>query len=236
MSIQAAAQQQSSPQVKVNVLNVCTPSEDEQKEIANALSRIPKQPAFSDDFEVDRGRSTLSGTPDFLQAGGGAQMSPENSTSTWVRIRRDFQQQSWFSTVQYSFSVDKTNMIETLVFRVRDPKDLLQVSIEDSASAVTSPSAMLSTSTPANHIKLERFGKSSVALARCQSSENSPGPDQSAYEPLFRSATGILDSYRTVLRVRSTVPNELARVQNSSTGAHKIKTKPGPARPVVPAR
>ena len=30
-------------------------------------------------------------------------------------------------------------MTETVVFRVRDPKDLLEVSIEDSASSVTTP-------------------------------------------------------------------------------------------------
>jgi hypothetical protein len=30
------------PQVKVNMLNVCTPSAEEQKEIASALARIPK--------------------------------------------------------------------------------------------------------------------------------------------------------------------------------------------------
>jgi len=53
-------------------------------------------------------------------------------------------------------------MVETLVLRVRDPKDLMEVAIEDSASAVTSASAMLSADTPAARVKLERFGKSSV--------------------------------------------------------------------------
>ena len=105
-----AAQQQASqkPQVKVNMLNVCTPSADEQKEIVAALGRIPKQPLFSQDFEVDRGRTTLDQTPDFLQ-GGGAQTvtSSEPSTSNWVRIRREFGVQAQFSTVQYSFSSDE---------------------------------------------------------------------------------------------------------------------------------
>ena len=36
---EAAASQQ--PQVKVNMLNVCTPSAEEQKEIAAALAKIP---------------------------------------------------------------------------------------------------------------------------------------------------------------------------------------------------
>ena len=50
----ADAQQSSQPQVKVNVLNVCSPSPADQQEIASALARIPKQPLFSPDFEVDR--------------------------------------------------------------------------------------------------------------------------------------------------------------------------------------
>jgi hypothetical protein len=36
--------QPGSPPVKVNVLNVCSPTGDEQKEIASALSKVPKQP------------------------------------------------------------------------------------------------------------------------------------------------------------------------------------------------
>ena len=55
-----------------------------------------------------------------------------------VRVRREFPDSGVFSNVQYSFSVDASNMIEVLVLRVRDPKDLMQISIEDSASAVTS--------------------------------------------------------------------------------------------------
>ena len=57
------------PQVKVNVLNVCTPSAEEQKEIAGALSRIPKQPLFGPDFEISHGLSTLTDAPNFLQPG-----------------------------------------------------------------------------------------------------------------------------------------------------------------------
>ena len=57
------------PQVKVNMLNVCSPSAEEQKEIAAALARVPKEPLFGDDFEVSRGRSTLSDIPNFLQPG-----------------------------------------------------------------------------------------------------------------------------------------------------------------------
>jgi hypothetical protein len=200
------------PPVKVNVLNVCTPSEEEQKEIASALARVPKQPSFSQDFEVARGRSSLAEAPGFLQAGPSAQMSNEPSVAKWVRLRRELPAQSAFSTVQYSFSDDGKNMIETLVLHVRDPKDLVQVSIEDSASSVTSAAGMLGTSTPASRIKLERFGKSSVVLARCAASEGGSSVDQSAYEPLFTSASSIMTNYRSLLNARRTIPEELTKV------------------------
>jgi len=219
----ANAQQSSQPQVKVNVLNVCSPSPEEQQEIAAALGKIPKQPLFSPDFEVDRGRSTLEERPDFLKAGASAQFSSDSGTAQWVRIRREFSVQAVFSTVQYSFSQDPKNMVETLIFHVRDPKELMQVAIEDNASSVTTPAAMLATNTPAGRIKLERFGKSSVVLARCPPTEGSPPPDQSAYEPLFQSATAIVANYRNLLAARSMVPAELARV--SAVEA----TKPKPA-------
>lgn len=208
----ANAQQSSQPQVKVNMLNVCSPSPEEQQEIASALARIPKHPLFSRDFEVDRGRSTLEERPDFLKAGESAQFSSDFGSADWVRIRREFSVQAWFSTVQYSFSHDPKNMVETLIFHVRDPKELMQVAIEDNASAVTTPVTMLSTSTPAGRIKLERFGKSSVVLARCPGTEGSPPPDQSAYEPLFQSATAIITNYRSLLAAGKVVPAELARL------------------------
>jgi hypothetical protein len=221
------AQQPSQPQVKVNMLNVCSPSAEEQQEIASALARVPKQPLFSPDFEVDRGRSTLDERPDFLKVGASAQISSDSGIAEWVRIRREFSVQALFSTVQYSFSQDPKNMVETLVFRVRDPKDLMQVAIEDSASSVTTPATMLATNTPAARIKLERFGKSSIVLARCPGSEGGPPPDQSAYEPLFQSATTTVANYRNLLAARQTVPAELARI--STVGATKSKPPSKPA-------
>ena len=209
------------------MLNVCSPSPEEQQEIASALARIPKQPLFSPDFEVDRGRSILDESPDFLKVGGSAQISADSGTAEWVRIRREFSVQALFSTVQYSFSHDPKNMVETLVFRVRDPKDLMQVAIEDSASSVTAPATMLATNTPAARIKLERFGKSSVVLARCPGTEGNPPPDQSAYEPLFQSATTIVANYRNLLAARQTVPAELGRI--STVGATRPKPPSKPA-------
>ena len=142
-----AVAQQQQPQVKVNMLNVCSPSVEEQQEIAAALAKVPKQPLFSPDFEVARGRTSMEERPSFLQAGASAQFSSDTPVATWVRVRQEFSVQAMFSTVQYSFSVDPKTMMETMVFRVRDPKDLMQLALEDSASAVTSPTAMLENST-----------------------------------------------------------------------------------------
>jgi hypothetical protein len=228
LSQQAPETPSTQPQVKVNMLNVCTPSTEEQKEIASALARIPKQPLFSPDFEISHGLSTLTDAPNFLQPGRSAEASGEPSVARYVRIRREFAVQALFASVQYSFSNDGQNMIETLVLHVRDPKDLIQVSMEDSASAIGSVETMVAANTPASRIRLERFGKSSVALARCNGSENGPPPDQSVYEPLFRSASEVLANYRSLLGVRRMVPAELAQIP---TATPKATAKPKSAKP-----
>ncbi len=132
-----------------------------------------------------------------------------------------------FSSVQYSFSDDGHNMVETLVLHVRDPKDLIQVAMEDSASAIGSVGAMVAANTPTSRIRLERFGKSSIALARCNGSENGPAPDQSAYESLFRGGSEALANYRRLLGVAHTVPAELAQIPGPGT---KVAAKPKSAK------
>src|SRR6266436_2126012 len=207
MVVPASAQQ---PPVKVNVLNVCAPAADEQKELSSALAKVPGKPEFSKDYEVSRGHSTLDSSTPIP----GMQPLPPGAVSAadWVRVRREFPDATLFSNVQYSFSVDSKNMVETLLLRVRDPKDLMQVSIEDSASAVASATAMLSSNTPVSRVRLERFGKSSVALARCSGVEGNPATDQSAYEPIFHAASSIMERYRDALGARKLVPEELARL------------------------
>jgi len=220
---QEAKPGQQKPEVKVHMLNVCSPSAEEQQEIAAALAHVPNRPTFSEDFEVDRGRSVLDQSANPLSAVNPAAASPaEKNIADFVRVRRDIGGSAIYSTVQYSFSRDSQQMVETLVFRVRDPKDLLQLSIEDSASSVTTPAAMLASATPPSRIKLERFGKSSVVLARCSGTEGSPPTDQSAYEPLFASASSVLADYRTLVGAAALVPEELSRIRrfgNSSTSA-----------------
>ncbi len=227
----SANQAPAEPQVKVNMLNVCSPSADEQKEIAGALARVPKQPLFGADFEVTRGRSTLTDMPNFLKAGQGAHVAGEPSVASYVRIRREFSVQALFSSVQYSFSDDGQNMVETLVLHVRDPKDLIQVSLEDSATSVTSTDAMLTANSPASRVRLERFGKPSVALARCLAPEGGPAPDQSVYEPLFRSASDVLANYRRLMGVSIIVPEELVKISGDSRS--KAVAKPKTAKPAA---
>jgi hypothetical protein len=197
------------PPVKVNVINVCTPSADDQKELSAALAKVPAKLTFATDYEIARGHSTL----DQSTAIPGIQSLPPGASSSadWVRVRREFPESAPFTNVQYSFSADSKNMIETVVLRVREPKDLMQISIEDNASSVASPAAMLSTNTPISRIKLERFGKPSVVLARCSGAEG-PAVDQTAYEPIFKAATSVMSRYRDELGVRRMVPQELARL------------------------
>jgi len=183
------------PQVRINYLNVCNPTDAEQQEISAALSRIP-QPQFASDFEISRGRSTMEGAP----------------PSRWVRIRKDFLAGSPFATSQYSISVDEKGVAETLVFKMKETKDP-QVSITNSITGASSAAAVLATDTPAERVRLERFGKPSIALARCR------GADQTSYEPLFRQASEILARYRSALGVSRTVPRELAALGVPGMGA-----------------
>ena len=142
------------------MLNVCTPSAEEQKEIAAALARVPDgQPLFAADFEISHGLSTLTEAPHSFNPDTVCTKSDEQSVARYVRIRREFAVQALFASVQYSFSNDGQNMVETLVLHVRDPEDLIQVSMEDSASAISSPETWSRpTLPPASRVRLERFG------------------------------------------------------------------------------
>jgi hypothetical protein len=175
--------------VRVNYINVCTPTEDEQKEISAALAKIPKRPQFGTDFEISRGLTTM-----------------ENADAArYVRLRRDMPEKSGFSTAQYSLSTDAKQTTETLVLRLSAPKDLLMISFEDQVSSTaTQPAAILATDTPVSRVKLERFGKSSLVLARCE------GADQATYDPLFREASQLMVLFRKSLGLRTAFRRDLA--------------------------
>ena len=76
------------PKVRVNYLNVCSPSAEDRQQIAGALERIPAHPKFAVDFEVARGRSTLSGSD--LLAQNTNVSSGEASVSDWVQSSQRF--------------------------------------------------------------------------------------------------------------------------------------------------
>jgi hypothetical protein len=86
---------------------------------------------------------------------------------------------------------------------------------------------MLGAGTPASRIRLERFGKSSVVLARCTGEGNAPPPDQSAYAPLFSSASALLADYRRILGAKALVPAELMRISGTGTAVKSPAKKPG---------
>ena len=206
------------PQVKVNYLNVCNPSDEEQKELQAALSRIPKQPKFARDFEISRGRSTMSEQANVLQAMPAPSEEAGTPVSDWVRIRHEFGALSAFANAQYSFTTDEQGAIENLVLRLREPKDLVQISLSDTVTTTESPKEIVAVDTPVDRIRLERFGKSSVVLARC------PAGDQSKYNYLFETASTILSTYRGAMGVRTTIPLDMARL--GGTPAKKTAAKP----------
>jgi len=199
------------PQVKVNYLNVCTPGKEEQEIIHGALAAAQVKPVFSTDFEISRGRTTLKDAPD----------------SKYVRLRRDFAPDSPLLTAQFSISTDSTNTIEILVLRARDPKDFLELVMEDRVSAgAAAPVAVLSVDTPATRVRIERLNKSSAVLTRC------PETDQSAYDPVFHEASEIMAKYRASLGLRTAFRSDIAWLNPAPAGTKSApKKKPAAEKP-----
>jgi len=229
MAQEAPQPEKAKPQVKINYINVCAPSEEERTEMTAALARVPLKAPFSADFEVSRGHTTE--TPEsiaFAKAalpGAVQQESGSNAESRWVRIRRDFSGTP-FATAQYSVSFDSKSVTETFVFRMREFKkdQIVQVALEDSITGSSDPIVVAQSETPVDHVKVERFGKSSLGLRRCSEQ------DQSSLEPLFKTANDIAQHYRAAFRVRETVPADLRRVgagaPSPKSTAPKAKAKP----------
>ena len=175
--------------MKVNVLNVCTPDAEAQQQLKAALARLPKTPGFTGDYEISRGVSTVE----------------DGKSSKYVRLRRDLNPDSSLATIQYSLSADPASTVETLVFRGRDVKDLLALSIEDKLSTEASkPSAVIQSDTPATRVRVERAGKTTLGLARCED------VDQARYEPIFAQASAVLAEYRRILKLRTMLASDMA--------------------------
>jgi len=195
------AQQESKPQqpsgqppVKLNYINACSPSAEDQAQIKSAFAKVQARPAFSRDFEITRGRTVVKG-----------------ADAKYVRLRRDMAAESPLLAAQYSISTDASANVETLVLRSREEKEFHELALEDSASAsAASPSAMLKVNTPVSHVRVERIGKTSIVLSRCQEA------DQSAFEPLFRQATDIMAQYRKALGL-GTIQSDIAWMTQTLT-------------------
>lgn len=189
-----AQEKPAQPQVRINMLNVCTPTDADKNEIAAALNTVPPAPKFAADYEVARGRTTNS----------------KGVVSEWVRMRRDFAAGAPFSNVQFLLSIEGDNVDETLVLHTREnkPGEPMQISFTNQVTA-NDATQVLATDTPPSRIRVERFGKASLVLARC------PQVDQTAFQPLFRRAADLFARYRAALEVRATVTGELARMKDS---------------------
>jgi hypothetical protein len=199
------------PKIQVNFLNTCRPPEGDLAEMGRALARVKDRPSFSTDFEISRGLTTLN-EPEARAAG-----APEGSggtLSTWVRIHKEFPEKAVLTDAQYSLSAEASSASEVLALHMRDTREVLQILISDSVTGT--PAQVAKVDTPPDRIRIERFGKPSIVLARCS------GIDQSAYEPLFVAAGGILEKYRAAMAVKRVVPAELAHLpgHKESKAAH----------------
>jgi hypothetical protein len=204
LTLSAAGQEHAtSPQTKiqVNFLNSCRPAPGDLEEMGRALARVKQRPSFAADFEVSRGLTTLT---EAEARAAGAPAGSGNTASTYVRIRKEFPENAVLTDAQYSLSVEGNSVGEVLALHLRDSREVLQILISD--SVVGSAAQVVKVDTPPDRIRVERFGKASIVLARCGA------VDQSAYEPLFQTAANILEEYRAAMAVKRVVPAELAQL------------------------
>ncbi len=189
------------PKIQVNFLNTCRPAQGDLEAMGRALAEVKERPRFGADFEISRGVTTLS------EAEARAVGAPEGSSATpssWVRIRKEFPEKAVLTDAQYSLSVEGDSASEALALHLRDSREVLQILISDTVTG--SAAQVVKAATPPDRIRIERFGKASIVLARCG------GVDQSAYEPLFLTAGGILEKYRAAMSVETLVPAEMAHL------------------------
>jgi len=203
---------QEAPQTKiqVNFLNTCRPPSSDVEEMGRALARVKETPRFSADFEISRGVTTLT---EAEARAAGVPAESALTPSAWVRIEHEFPDKAPLTDVQYSLSVDAGSASESLALHLRDSREVLQIWISDAVKG--SAAEVVKADTPPERIRIERFGKASIVLARCG------GIDQSAYEPIFQTAGEILRKYRAAMAVKSVVPAEMARLPSAGKAGGK---------------
>ena len=208
------------PQIQVNFLNSCRPAEAEAEQMRQLLQLLRKRPAFSSDFEISRGVTTMSEADSHaaaaaIQRAAGEQDAPPASPATagpgrvssrWVRMQREFGEKAALINVQYSLTLEKGQAGEVLALHLRDTSLAMQLLISNSVTG--GAAEVLGHDTPPERIRMERFGKPSIMLARC------PQSDQTAYEPLFSAAFEILREYRRAMNIAAIVPSELSRLDS----------------------
>lgn len=199
-----------SPQIQVNFVNTCRPAQADLEAMGRALALVKGRPSFAADFEISRGRTTLT---EAEARAAGAPAGSSSAPSTYVRIRKDFPESAALTDAQYSLSADGNSTSEVLALHLRDSREVLQILI--SGSVVGTPAQVVKAGTPPDRIRVERFGKASIVLARCGTI------DQSAFEPLFQAAANILAEYREGMAVKSVVPAELARLPRAKESRAK---------------
>jgi hypothetical protein len=196
--------------IQVNFLNTCRPPSSDVEEMGRALSRVKDTPRFSSDFEISRGVTTLS---EAEARAAGVPAGDASTPSAWVRIQHEFPDKAPLTDAQYALSVDAGSASESLALHLRDSREVLQIWISDAVKG--SAAEVMKADTPAERIRIERFGKASIVLARCGSI------DQSAYEPIFLTAGEILRKYRAAMAVKSVVPAEMARLPSAKKAGGK---------------
>lgn len=205
-SVPDGAESRTQTKIQVNFLNSCRPAKADAEEMGRALAQVKERPRFAADFEISRGVTMLTEAESeaLTEARAGATKGGAAKPSRWVRIRKEFPEKTLLTDAQYSLSVEGNSASETLALHLRDSKEVLQILISDSVTG--SAAQVVKANTPPDRIRIERFGKGSIVLARCGTM------DQSVYEPLFKAADGIFERYRAAMAVRAVVPAELARL------------------------
>ena len=193
-------------QIRLNVLNVCSPNETEKQVLTSSMAKVPHPINFNQDFELIRGVATMK----------------DAKPARYLRLRRELSGEGTFANVLYSISTDNEVNIETLVLKTRDIKELVSISFDVSVTATsTTPLNLLSVDSPPTRIRVERSGKNAVVLARCESG------GQEAYEPLFHQASALMSQWRSALGLRGVFKNDIAWL---SAGEKSTKAAP-PSKP-----
>lgn len=196
----AAPVEEAKPRFKVSFVNSCRPTQADVAEMRQLLQQFHTEPAFATDFEIARGVTTLT---EAEARAAGVSTDAAGQPSLWVRLHRDLPPASPLSGAQYSISLENHSVSEVLVLHLRNTEKAMQIVLSNTVTGT--PEQALHTLTPPDRLRVERYGKPSLILARCP-------VDQSAYELLFTLGREVFETYRKTMGVERIVPAELERL------------------------